>query len=348
MLHLSNEDKKKIVRVLSGHPLMQSARSRRQLVNLAGLNDIEPLIDFEGAPLVVSSDLVSHLESYGRVSFEQHSLGALLNTAKELFPGSSEETATLDKIVDEYALSKPVASDQPIVRWRGNDDPQATKEKIIGENTLRHVSFLHQALIASKSVALIDVGSWTGSGFLICDDILMTNHHVVGSTDELQRLRALFNFQIDINGKDEKVTEYKALPGGLFIVDEDRDVALVQLDGKPALEWGYLDLSKLVPKVGTRVNIIQHPAGLPKQVSFQNNFVEFSDDRVVQYVASTLGGSSGSPVMNDKWEVVAIHHAGGMLQQPGSSELFFRNEGITMLSIMSLLPDTIAAKIQTG
>ena len=66
----------------------------------------------------------------------------------------------------------------------------------------------------------------------------------------------------------------------------------------------------------------------------QNNFVEYVDDFVVQYTTSTEPGSSGSPVLNDDLDVVAIHHSGGHLTEPGTMRRYFRNEGVRMSIIL--------------
>jgi V8-like Glu-specific endopeptidase len=119
------------------------------------------------------------------------------------------------------------------------------------------------------------------------------------------------------------------------------DYTLVQLDGKPGQTWGWLPLLSKNIKYRERVNIIQHPAGRPKEISFQNNFVEYVGGDVVQYVASTLNGSSGSPVLNDEWEVVALHHAGGNISEPTTQQRYFRNEGILVERILVDLPPEI-------
>ncbi|ODH02276.1 hypothetical protein A4S05_24955 [Nostoc sp. KVJ20] len=57
--------------------------------------------------------------------------------------------------------------------------------------------------------------------------------------------------------------------------------------------------------------IIQHPGGHLKKISIQNNFVAYTDNKVLQYTTSTEPGSSGSPVFDDDFQVVGIHHSGG-------------------------------------
>lgn len=71
-----------------------------------------------------------------------------------------------------------------------------------------------------------------------------------------------------------------------------------------------------------RVYVIGHPKGNVMQFSLQDNvLLDHECDptgkppnplrRRVHYSASTEEGSSGSPVFNDKWDCIALHHAGG-------------------------------------
>jgi endonuclease G, mitochondrial len=66
-----------------------------------------------------------------------------------------------------------------------------------------------------------------------------------------------------------------------------------------------------IPPEGYAVNIIQHPAGMPKRVAARSNLLRPSTGRELQYFSDTLGGSSGSPLCNDAWEVIGLHRASG-------------------------------------
>ncbi|MFC8142403.1 trypsin-like serine peptidase [Streptomyces paradoxus] len=57
--------------------------------------------------------------------------------------------------------------------------------------------------------------------------------------------------------------------------------------------------------MGEFVNIIQHPRGEPKQLSLRDNQIVDALERFLHYESDTREGSSGSPVFNDPWEVVA-------------------------------------------
>jgi endonuclease G, mitochondrial len=58
------------------------------------------------------------------------------------------------------------------------------------------------------------------------------------------------------------------------------------------------------------VTIVQHPDGDYKQVVLRENRILHRGDTVLHYVADTEAGASGSPVFNDIWQVVALHHWG--------------------------------------
>jgi len=83
-----------------------------------------------------------------------------------------------------------------------------------------------------------------------------------------------------------------------------------------------------------RVAIIQHPGGHLKKISMQNNFVAYADANVVQYTTSTLPGSSGSPVFDDEFKVVAIHHSGGDLTEPSTGRRYLRNAGTSIIAVL--------------
>jgi endonuclease G, mitochondrial len=60
------------------------------------------------------------------------------------------------------------------------------------------------------------------------------------------------------------------------------------------------------------VNIIQHPGGQPKQMAIRNNLAAVLQGDDLAYFTDTKAGSSGSPVCNDQWQVLALHKASTM------------------------------------
>jgi V8-like Glu-specific endopeptidase len=81
-------------------------------------------------------------------------------------------------------------------------------------------------------------------------------------------------------------------------------------------------------------NIIQHPLGGPMKVALRyNQIVEVMGERVY-YLSDTLEGSSGSPVFDDEWRVIALHRAGGLQDQSGRV-LLEANEGVPIAVILN-------------
>jgi V8-like Glu-specific endopeptidase len=216
---------------------------------------------------------------------------------------------------------------------RGRESPQDVQEKIIGENTLRDVRLLELALVASRAVVRIRSDTGLGSGFLAGPRLVMTNHHVIRSHQVAHQSAFTFNYQLDLALRPAPVQTTRALPDGLFYTNADLDVTVVEIEEIPD---GIvpLKLAGLAVQRAQRVNIIQHPGGHYKKISMQNNFVAYADARHLQYLTSTEPGSSGSPVFNDDFVVVGIHHSGGNLLEPGTERHYLRNAGSSMIAVL--------------
>jgi hypothetical protein len=215
-----------------------------------------------------------------------------------------------------------------------SDSAIETLEKIIDtQSTLLPISFLEIGLIRARSVARIKRADGTlGTGFLVGENLLLTNNHVLPSRDDARVAVAQFNYQRDPNGLDVSPVEH-TLDADIdygFATSKEDDWTAVRVKGNLS-RWGKIDLNAAKSvSVNERVNIIQHPAGGPKQIALYHNVVAYADGRLVQYLTDTMPGSSGSPVFNSQWEIVALHHAGGNLFDPAKKKFFFRNEGINI------------------
>ena len=164
-----------------------------------------------------------------------------------------------------------------------------------------------------------------GSGFLVAPQLLLTNHHVFPTLPEAKNTGANFYHEYTSAGL-QLGPIFEIDPDTFYVASEALDFALVAVkptaaDGTQLDSLGYVRLIQATGKilVGHPVNIIQHPAGGPKQyATTQNKLLDVLDEGFLTYTTDTLEGSSGSPAFNQYWEVVGLHHSGVPLVQNGN------------------------------
>ncbi len=343
-VQLTGDDARALRDLLAGLQEFGTERNRRTLL-LDLLSDApqrEAMVnrfDLEGGRTTVAGDVVQFVAGYGRAVYDREALGLFLNRLKPYVGGDGE--AVIDGLFGAYAMDGQAAPAPVVKQWRGEDDPQSRLERVVGENALRHVNMLERALHASQGVMKItyvqqrgdkdDGKTFFGSGFLVAPDLVMTNHHVLANAAEAVGARFTFNSQLDAAGVERAVWAASMRPGGTYLGDPDLDYVVVQL-AEAATDYPALAFSRQPIRKADRVAIIQHPEGGLKQIALQHNHVEHADPKLVQYTTTTLPGSSGSPVFNDLFEVVAVHH--GWVEIPGAAHQFWHNEGTTARAIL--------------
>jgi endonuclease G len=221
-------------------------------------------------------------------------------------------------------------------------------ERIIGKNDLFPISYLEAGLKAGKAVCRIEVRDRIGrvlghgTGFLVSPCLLLTNNHVLENEDAALFSLAQFNYELDLDLKERQAVNFRFEPSRFFMTDTKLDFTLVALevqssDRRPLSEFGFLPLLRPSGKalIGEYVSIIQHPGGSPKAVTIRENKITDVVDDYIQYSADTMEGSSGSPVFNDEWILVALHHAG--VPDPKGNGQYISNEGVRISSIVEFV-----------
>lgn len=186
--------------------------------------------------------------------------------------------------------------------------PAPVQEVILSEPDFVAARFLRDGAARAQAVCRIRRRDRaTGTGTLLAGGYVLTNWHVLQSAEVAATAEAEFGFEE--NGQMHSVA---LQPDQFFISDQARDFAICACDteGLEHVSPVRLPLSSPGVSKGSRVNIIQHPRGRPKEVAFRDNKVLRVLSGTLEYRTDTEGGSSGSAVFDDTWRMVGLHRAG--------------------------------------
>jgi len=242
----------------------------------------------------------------------------------------------MSMIEDEAETGASKVNAKPEIPIKGTD--QEGLEKVIGRNGLQSISWLRRGAEKAKSVCKVHTADgYVGTGFLIEGGYLLTNNHNIPSNTSAQYSRIEFGFD------GENVPSTYALDHRDFITSKALDYSRIKIKDdskKPIGEWGFLDINPIPPQANDALVIIQHPDGRPQEIAFSDGNKIW--DHRLQYDVSTEPGSSGSPVFDINWQVVAIHHAGGKLAINQAGDRADTNEGILMEDVLKDIDKQIA------
>jgi lysozyme family protein/S1-C subfamily serine protease len=245
-------------------------------------------------------------------------------------------------------------STDELQRLRKQPDPEKTQlEAVLGVDGPQTFDWWKMGLKRASSVAAVRrrLGGRVGTGFLVRagdlgleppDEVLfLTNSHVVnekGASPGIRPQDAEVRFEVADASPAYTVQEIVwSSPSDLC------DASVLRLS-QPITSLEVLPFADELPALDahSRVYVIGYPGGRDLAFSFEDN--ELLDHEGppgghppipgvcrVHYRAPTEGGSSGSPVFNDRWEVIALHHKGGKVGMPrlnGLEGAYAANEGI--------------------
>ena len=229
--------------------------------------------------------------------------------------------------VDEEREATPAQVEaRRLAIQRNVADPLAARvrlERILKGNDLSDISYLEQGLAAGRPVCRIvlrknDSLVGYGTGFLVAPGVLMTNQHVLEDASWIRESLAQFRYERDVHGLEIASVDFALRLAPAPLISSELDFALVQVEPRSlrgealeAFAWLRLDPTPGKAFVGEYLTIIQHPKGERKQICVrENKLLKYADkDPYVWYETDTVSGSSGSPVFNNSWDVVALHHS---------------------------------------
>ena len=205
-----------------------------------------------------------------------------------------------------------------------------------GTSDFLSVEFFEAGLAAARPVGRLQTPLSFGTGFLVTPDILLTNNHVLPDAETAEGSVLEMDAEENRIGAPKAIRTFRLDPGRFFATDCPLDFTFVAVhpeaeDGAPIAGYGCHPLIAGEGKilVGLSVNIVQHPAGGPKSVVVHNSKLiflsnEIKADEFCYYTSDTDEGSSGAPVFNNHWEVIALHHS-AVPKANASGQLLDRN-----------------------
>lgn len=255
---------------------------------------------------------------------------------------SSLKTLAAITLLASFSYGKNSAHHPDFIRLLSNPDTykfnKNITESICGTNNLQHVSeydgargqpveFVskYEQAVGALAYGVLPNTSKYCTGILISEDLFLTAAHCVDST--ILKEFAVFNFQ-KLRGSTElaKPEHFKILA----VVEKalnQLDYAIIQIDGKPGLKYGFQKINVAAIPDGNILTIIQHPSGKPKMVDIGHKNGLRDQDYMTYGDLDTEPGSSGSAVLDQNGFVVGVHTNGGCFNTGGE------NAGVLMTEI---------------
>lgn len=177
--------------------------------------------------------------------------------------------------------------------------------------------------LGSTVVLVVDESS-LGSGFVVQNGLIATNHHVIEESTKIATLL--------IDSRQVYAVE------DIWAVDEKRDLAVVKVTGidAPPLPLGDSD----AVQIGQTIYVAGNPEGLYGTFSagvisaIRGAFPLELEGEIFQMTAPISPGSSGGPVLNSRGEVIGI--SVGYYEEGQNL-----NFAIPVNSLKSLLKETV-------
>ncbi len=203
-----------------------------------------------------------------------------------------------------------------------------------------------------------------GTGFLVGPDVALTNHHVLEDVLRGDRspddVRFQFDYSRDAEGKVRATTNVRlakdwrlaAAPPStadyradihVLPAEGELDFALVRLERRigdepregAARRWIEVPKTPRLPEAGMQLFVLQHPMGVPLQIALDAVTEVNANKTRARYRTNTNGGSSGSPCLDQDWNVLALHHSGDPEAPSGQKARY--NQGIPIATIRAWL-----------
>jgi len=159
-----------------------------------------------------------------------------------------------------------------------------------------------------SAVVTIFAGGGHGSGFVISDNLIITNHHVAGNA----------------NSATIKLDNGIEIIGKVVASNSSRDVALIKVDASMPK---YFKTRKELPSVGTEVYAVGSPLDESLSSTMSKGIVsairEENKLKLIQSDVNIRPGNSGGPMINKDGEVIGVAVSALVVNGQGQGLNFF-------------------------
>lgn len=240
-------------------------------------------------------------------------------------------------------------------------------EKVLGKDRYKSFKWYLAGLERAAGVAQIcdQFGNGIGTGFLLRGEdihekfkdkpwLLITNAHVISDNPVEQNdiPGSLHPDDVKVRFEASGTKEEFELDSVLYSSPRNKLDCTILSFSTATNELKNIvpfDISQRMPLKGKnqRVYIIGHPKGGNLSFSIDDNLLLDHKEPKVHYRAPTEGGSSGSPVFNQNWKLIALHHSGGFKVKKlnGEQGTYAANEGLWMKSILEAVDNELSSSV---
>lgn len=288
---------------------------------------------------------LSKLKQEHEISFSQQTFVREIIQATLEHGGPDDQIRNLRAYARIGLIGEPYA--ERILALEEEELPSvSTFERILSDPSIDlSIAYFERLLEVSRAVGLIREMPTTrgarplGTGFVVGDGLVLTADHVVSSAKEAAKISLVMNFETDSDGGNKQTSEFVLDPQHLFITMKDVGFSLIaasprSANGDDISGYGRILGSELDTCTGERINLIHHPEGERKRVAVREGRVVSVDDRFLYYYAPSRAGSSGAPVLNDDFKILAVHYAYARQSDDPSRRLM---QGVPWLRILARL-----------